>query len=317
MLKLSIVIPVYNVEQYVAKCLDSCVNQDLPLDEYEIIVVNDGTPDNSVQIVEEYMQEYSNIRIVNRENGGLSAARNTGLKEAKGEYVWFVDSDDWIEPNVLKSLIDRACKDKLDVLCFNLQLTFPDGRKQKYFVSHEEGGRIYNGKDFVCSVSMPPAAWVAFYRREFLSCHSLSFYDGILHEDQEFTPRAYYLAERISFINDIVYNYNQREGGIMKSKQNVRRCKDLLTVADSLYRFAIENVARDSEAYNEFQKKISFAFCQSLAYYDKGTMNIKEYTKKSYYPLYVSPHLDNKTKWKYRLVNFSVKLYLKVYKLIG
>ena len=120
-----------------------------------------------------------------------------------------------------------------------------------------------------------------------------------------------------SFINDIVYNYNQREGGIMKSKQNARRCKDLLTVADSLYRFAIENVARDSEAYNEFHKKISFAFCQSLAYYDKGTMNIKEYTKKSYYPLYVSPNFDNKTKWKYRLVNFSVKLYLKVYKLIG
>ena len=88
---LSIIIPVYNVEQYIGKCLDSCLNQDLPKDEYEIVVVDDGSPDNSSSIVEGYMKKYSNIRLIHRENGGLSAARNTGLKEAKGENERFVD----------------------------------------------------------------------------------------------------------------------------------------------------------------------------------------------------------------------------------
>ena len=101
MKKLSIIIPVYNVENYVGKCLESCLNQDIPKNEYEIIVVNDGTKDNSVQVIEKYITPENNIRLIHRKNGGLSAARNTGLKEAKGEYVWFVDSDDWIENNVL------------------------------------------------------------------------------------------------------------------------------------------------------------------------------------------------------------------------
>ena len=97
MLKLSIIIPVYNVEPYIAKCLDSCLQQDLPADEYEIIVVNDGSPDNSVVIVKDYMQRYLNVRLVNRENGGLSAARNTGLAHANGYYVAFLDDDDeWV-----------------------------------------------------------------------------------------------------------------------------------------------------------------------------------------------------------------------------
>ena len=167
MLKLSIIIPVYNVEPYIAKCLDSCLHQDIPTDEYEIIVVNDGSPDNSVVIVKDYMQRYLNVRLVNRDNGGLSAARNTGLKEAKGEYVWFVDSDDWIEPYVLKHLTDKAYKDKLDVLCFNLQLAFPDGHTEHYNVSAEKEC-VYHGTDFICKVGMPPAAWAALYKHDFL-----------------------------------------------------------------------------------------------------------------------------------------------------
>lgn len=92
MKKLSIIIPMYNVDQYIGKCLDSCLKQDISKDEYEIIVVDDESPDNSSSIVEEYMKNNMNIRLIYRKNGGLSAARNTGLKEAKGEYIWFVAS---------------------------------------------------------------------------------------------------------------------------------------------------------------------------------------------------------------------------------
>ena len=96
---LSIIIPVYNVEKYVEKCIRSCENQDIPKENYEVIVVNDGSPDGSLAIVERLANEFSNIKVINQENKGLSMARNTGLEAAKGEYVWFVDSDDWIEEN--------------------------------------------------------------------------------------------------------------------------------------------------------------------------------------------------------------------------
>lgn len=316
MLKLSIIIPVYNVEPYIANCLDSCLQQDIPIEEYEIIVVNDGSPDNSVGIVGNYMQRSPIIRLVNRDNGGLSAARNTGLKEAKGEYVWFIDSDDWIEPNVLKGLTERAYRDKLDVLCFNLQLAFADGHIENFYISSEENGRVFNGCDFIYKVGMPPAAWAALYRRDFLEKNALCFYDGILHEDQEFTPRSYCLAERIAFVDQVVYNYNQREGGIMKSKQSERKCKDLLTVADSLYAFIQRQRNKlHKEAYWTLMNHVSFAFSQSLANYRKGYFNLSEYKQKPYYPLCINPLLSNKNKWKYRLINLSLSLYLKLYRL--
>ena len=115
-MKLSIIIPVYNVEKYVEKCLRSCAEQDLPSDEYEIIVVNDGTKDSSLEIVERVAKDYSNIAIISQENAGLSAARNKGLSLAKGEYIWFIDSDDWIEKNCLQKIIRKCFEDGLDVL---------------------------------------------------------------------------------------------------------------------------------------------------------------------------------------------------------
>ena len=119
-MKLSIIIPVYNVEQYLKTCLDSVLHQNIAISEYEVIVVNDSSPDGSLAIAEEYARKNSNIKIVTRPNGGLSAARNTGLEHALGEYVWFVDSDDWIEENCLSRLLSIATLESLDILCFNL-----------------------------------------------------------------------------------------------------------------------------------------------------------------------------------------------------
>ena len=312
-MKLSIVIPVYNVEQYIAKCLQSCIDQDLLEDEYEIIVVNDGTQDKSISIVEDLCKQKKNIHIINRLNGGLSAARNTGLQESKGEYVWFVDSDDWIEPNVLKKLYNRASRDNLDVLCFNLQLAFPDGHKTQYNISCQENGKVYGGSSFVCCVDMPPAAWLALYRREYLQSRFLSFCEGILHEDQEFTPRAYYLANRIAFFDDVVYNYNQRQGGIMKSKNNKKRCADLLKVADSLYDFAIKNIEQESPAYYAIIKKVNFAVSQSIAFYEKSYFSLNLYKQKPYYPLDIRN--TNSFFSKYHLINLSLQFYVIIYKM--
>ncbi len=315
-MKLSIIIPVYNVEKYISKCLESCLRQDISTENYEIIVVNDGTVDHSIAIVEGYMKKHVNVRLVNRDNGGLSAARNTGLEAATGDFVWFVDSDDWIEPNCLKEIIDFAYKENLDVLCFNLKFAFSDGHFEKYVNNNEKTGIIYTGTEFICKMKMPPSAWCALYNRTFLEKHSLNFYEGILHEDQEFTPRAYCLAERIAYFDKVIYNYNQREGSIMKGGHSERKCKDLLTVADSLYDFAqttLKNKYHD--AYYVMLNNVYFAFSQSLAHYNKSFFNLKTYRKKPYYPLMINSLLSAKDKWKYRLINFSLSLYLKIYNL--
>ena len=107
-MRLSIIIPMYNVSLYVEKCVRSCLRQDIPYSEYEIILVNDGSTDNTLDIVQSIAREYPNIHIVDQENAGLSIARNVGLSKAAGEYVWFIDSDDWIEDNILSVVLEQC-----------------------------------------------------------------------------------------------------------------------------------------------------------------------------------------------------------------
>lgn len=121
MIKLSIIVPIYGVEQYLRKCVDSLLSQDLLSSKYEIILVDDGGHDKCPQICDDYAALHKNIRVVHRENGGLSAARNSGIEAAQGEYVMFVDSDDYIEPNVLGGLLAQVEREELDVLRYNFQ----------------------------------------------------------------------------------------------------------------------------------------------------------------------------------------------------
>lgn len=313
-MKLSIIVPVYNVEKWVGRCLESLFSQDIPEDDYEIVVVNDGTKDNSMCVVEEYRKQYNNIIIVNQENQGLSGARNTGIVHAKGDYVWFVDSDDFIEPNTVAQLMDIVLEKKLDILAFELFITNEtnDGFiKEKYVIPSNVNDKVVDGMDFVASVGMPPAAWCALYRRQFLLENDLKFMPSILHEDQEFTPRAYCLARRISFLNKYVYNYVQREGSIMKSYDKIaKKSRDLLTICDSLYTFAEQYLDKTHPAYQTILDKISFAYSQSLKNNVEGAPCVHEYRQKPYYPLIISKNMSKKDIIKYKLINFSLPLYL-------
>lgn len=313
MRKLSIVVPVYNVERYLTRCMESLYMQDLDTTEFEVIVVNDETPDNSLAIAEKFAEKYQNIRIVNRPNGGLAAARNTGIDVAQGKYLWFIDSDDRIEPDCMGKLVKKAEEDDLDILCFNLKLEFPDGHKRDCSINDRSESKVCSGRDYISQVNMPPSACIALFRRDFLYNNKLRFMEGILHEDQEFTPRAYCLANRIAFHNWPIYYYYQRSGSIMKSDQNCKRCKDLLTIADSLYSFVRTHFPNDSKIKDIFFYKINFLVTQSLAFYNKKYMSFSEYRNKPYYPLVIT-YGSSSFKWKCRLINFSVPLYLFLHK---
>lgn len=131
-MKLSIIVPVYNVEPYIERCVRSLEQQNIPKQEYEIIIVNDGTQDQSIQIINKLRLEYPNIVLIEKENGGLSSARNYGLKYAQGEYIWFIDSDDYIEPNILNSILEKSYELNLDLLAFNYYHIWPHRKVQGF-----------------------------------------------------------------------------------------------------------------------------------------------------------------------------------------
>lgn len=316
MIYLSIIIPVYNVEKYIGRCIASCLKQDLPQDEYELLIVNDGSQDGSMEVVCQYARQTGNIRIIEQENAGLSAARNTGIKEAKGKYLWFIDSDDEIKSDVLKNLVYKADSLRLDVLCFGINV-IKENESYVYNIYAEKEDFVYNGISFISEVIMPASACVALYKRESLLSNSLCFRTGIMHEDQEFTPRAYCLAKRIAYVNVPAYNYFVRKGSIMTSpEKRAKKAKDLLVICDSLYKFAKEHIEVGSAAYNTMIGKINFAFSQSLRNYTRGVSTIAEYKKKPYYPLDISVECEKRNRWKYRLINFSIPLYLLLHKFL-
>lgn len=316
MIYLSIIIPVYNVEKYIGRCIESCLKQDLPRDEYELLIVNDGSQDGSMDVVIKFVSQHNNIRIIEQENAGLSAARNTGIKEAKGEYLWFVDSDDDIKADILKQLVYKAYSKRLDVLCFGINV-IKENETCVYSIYAEKEDFVYDGVNYISKVIMPASACVALYRRKFLLDNDLCFKVGVVHEDQEFTPRVYCMAKRISYINVPAYNYWVRNGSIMTSpEKRAKKAKDLLLICDSLYRFTKEHIEEGTPAYNTMIGKINFAFSQSLRNYTKGVSTIAEYREKPYYPLDISVEGERRVRWKYRLINFSIPLYLLVHRML-
>lgn len=210
----SIVIPVYNVELYIEKCLMSCINQNnFSIDEYEIIVVNDGTPDNSITIAQEVLERFPkhHVKIVQRVNGGLSAARNTGFENVEGRYVWFVDSDDWIVNDALKRLKEKIELNNFpEIITFTHKTAFSDGTFSKETVGIDYTS---TGFEFLAD-NLFLSAWRCIYSTDFLKAHNFTFKEGMLWEDSEFNLRAYAMAKNHYFFAKPLYFYLRRDNSI-------------------------------------------------------------------------------------------------------
>lgn len=283
-MKLSIIIPVYNVEKYLLRCLDSCANQNIPSADYEIIIVNDGSPDGSKVIAEEFVAKHPNARLINQENGGLSVARNNGLKEACGKYVWFVDSDDWIESNCLNEIVEKMDSGNLDMLQIGYLEAYDDGRTIPSNRGFFEGCNA--GREVMKSIYVPAPAQFTIYRRNFLTKYDLTFFPKIYHEDAEFKPRALFYSQKFASLNKHVYYYYQRSAGSIMSSYSLKRGMDVLTVCDSLCVFK-DNVSMSDDIRKEFDYIITtylnefFRGIVKLNNDEKATL-IKQFRKKSH-----------------------------------
>ena len=240
---LSIVIPIYNVERYLTQCLDSVFSQEISESEYEVICVNDGSLDNSRQIVLDYKKKHSNLILIDRENGGLSAARNTGFRAAKGKYVYFLDSDDYLYQNSL-SLFLGYSDSNLEMICFN---ALKEG-EVPYF-SEDIIIPLSSGVEFIrqfynqVSFHYPAPVWLYLYKRDFLANYNLYNTEGILHEDEEFTPRCLFYAKNIKLDNrSIQYHRVMRDGAITSDFTN-KHITSVIYIIRVLSKFYLKNKA--------------------------------------------------------------------------
>ena len=220
--KISITVPVYNVEQYLERCLNSLLNQTFTQD-YDIICVNDGSTDKSGEILESYARQYPKIKVINQENKGLSEARNTALEHVTGKYTMFVDSDDFIAPTALKDLYKYAETHKSDVVIFDFYGGVP-GTKNIHMQSFPQIAQKYKDNTFNVKTADPMvyrffavATWSKIYRTNFVK--DLKFEPGMINQDVAHWALVWSKAKRIHYLPKPLYFYfKEREGSITKDK---------------------------------------------------------------------------------------------------
>lgn len=316
MIQISIIVPVYNVSKYLAKCLDSLICQDLKPEEYEIIVVNDGSTDNSEEISRQYEEKYSNIKVVRQENQGLSGARNTGIKLANGKYIQFVDSDDYLEPNVLRTLVDKIEFDNLDVLRFNYQNVNED---YKVYEPYKEHKPYVDYRDEVCDglTFLTERLGYACYAVQFLIKSELlkkegnTFKSGIYFEDTEWTPRILTQAKRVTSTDLIVYNYLLRQGSITNSVSVEKKRKvleDKMQLVSSLKQQMLDKA--DKRWYEGMISAtiISIVGCIVADFYKEKDKYLKELKDLDVYPLSYY-HASKLAARKIKFINFSPRMF--------
>ena len=244
--KISIIIPVYNVEKYLAECLDSCINQTLK--DIEIICVDDASPDNSIKILEEYQQKDSRIKIFrHKKNRNLGGARNTGLENATGEYVWFVDSDDYIDVHACQILYDTATKFNLDLLAFSA-LRFSETEEKrifsydKYYHQGVQINKVYHPKTNwkkIKFTNLNVSAWM--YLTKTCVIQNFRFREGVWHEDTDFTPILLTSVDSFCYIPYTAYFYRVNQISIVQTPMSQKRLEDQIAVAGSLDKFVQDN----------------------------------------------------------------------------
>lgn len=245
--KFSIIIPVYNVEQYIKECLDSVFNQTFK--DYEVIVVNDGTEDNSMDIVNNY-----DVKIINQKNSGLSAARNNGLKKATGEYILFLDSDDYLDKKLLEK-ISEVLDNSPDLIRYQVREVFDTDSSSKDYPEKEFNN--LNGVEAFGKIAkyhfVEPAS-LYFIKKEFYEKKKFKFKEGTLHEDYGLIPLVIISADVVNSINYIGYNYRQRANSIMSSNNYSKVIKKVTDFYDH-YNYLIKEIDKtnlDSKVFKSF-----------------------------------------------------------------
>ena len=289
--KVTVVIPVYNVDEYLQECLDSLLNQ--TFQDFEVICVDDGSFDSSIQVLEQYAAKDSRIVILKQQNKGAGAARNFGLEHASGKYVYFMDADDYCDSNLLKETYEKAEEDEVDIVVFdfcrfdemNETVTNYNGMNRNALPKDKTVFSYLDAPDKICSI-VNPTPWNKLYNREFLLTNNLKYLTLSTTNDITFATLSVIKARRFSYINKVFYHYRiGLAGSITQKKRNnldniiiaaltvdkeAKKLPYYDLIKNSVRKFVIDNLFvgldryagdKDTQKYIEYYKKMGAIFC--------------------------------------------------------
>ena len=316
--KVSVLVPIYNVEKYLEKCINSLLSQ--TLEDIQIILVNDGSKDNSGTIAKKYAEKNKDkVIYVEKENGGLSDARNYGLKYATGDFVAFLDSDDYIEKNAYEEMYNKAIEENADYVECDFIWEYPNKAKI------DKQYKYQNKKEMLSFVRV--VAWNKLIKRSLIIEHNLEFPKGLRYEDVEFTYKLIPYINKFAYVDKPFIHYVQREGSIANVQNE--RTAEIFTVLDEVIEFYKKN-----NIYEEYKEELEYNYaryllCSSLKRMckikDKKTR--KELLQKTWkklncnFPNWKKNRILNtvnidKNKYMKTINKFTYKIYTKVFEII-
>jgi glycosyltransferase involved in cell wall biosynthesis len=241
----SIIIPCYNVQNYIVRCLDSVYKQNFPTEDFEVIIIDDETPDNTVEIVLNYIKNKSNAKIISQKNKGLGGARNTGIENARGKYLLFLDADDWLFPQALNDLYLNLTEEDIIEFSVSIKNDFTELNTINFSNSITLSGieffRKYDTINSACNKA---------YKNEFLNLNNLRFKEKIYGEDIEFNSRAFLLAKSVKSIEEKLIVFYQSEDSITRNrefKKKIKYFQDLLQTILNLNVIKCKNQFEEKE----------------------------------------------------------------------
>lgn len=247
--KVSVIIPVYNTKPWIKDCLDSVLRQ--TMDDFEVVCVDDGSTDGSGLFLQEYAAKGSRVLIVSQSNQGVSAARNSGLNSARGQYVLFLDSDDYIEPDLLETVCSELDNQCLDIVFFDARVFGDRGITQgavdessTYFTMNQKYSGVFKGEDLLCKFLKNNdyccSVCKQVVRRDFLKEHHLSFYEGIIHEDELYTFKVLLLAGQAAYIHRTLYHRRLRSNSLVMKPLEFESSYGYFVCVREAYKFLME-----------------------------------------------------------------------------
>ena len=316
---LSSIIPLYNSAQWLPKCLNSVLNQDIPESELEIICVNDGSPDNSADIAREIANDHPSIIVIDQENQGPSGARNTGMRHATGKYLCFVDPDDFVEPMVYGGLVKQMEEQQLDMLRFNYQIVneqYEGIPKRPFELKFDYTPQLMTGMQLLCErLDIACNIWRYVYRTEIITKNNIWCYVGDYYDDTPWLPLVLMKAERMNICDTVVYDYLERSDSLVnaKSPRAVQRKIDGGLLLLEILTEQLKSIT-DAGVRSWYDMIMAHSAATLLTY-----VGIYQYTNRircltrlqqlNIYPLSISKAYK-KAKHKILLINFSPRLFL-------
>lgn len=308
--KISIVVPVYNVEKYLSQCLDSIINQTFK--DFECICVNDGSPDNSLAILQEYASKDNRIKIINQENKGLPCARNTGFKYVQSPYVAFVDSDDWLDKNYLQILYKTIEETNSDVVTCNYEKYY---EKENKFVSDilpQERKFCVHDKlsSKIEKAYAQPTVWNKIIKTKILKDNDIKFFEGFANEDSPFMSLVFLLSDKIVYVENPLYFYRIRGNSITSNNKKVFTDKvinfmnlieDIINrqmFNDDIFNFLYKLLFWDLSSFNKniYDDKIRQTILNRTLNFTKKIIDNKKY-------------INNKNLFKIKMFNYMLKVF--------